>query len=44
MERKPAAKPLIRREYPELVTWEATPDDEAVYGDAWPLVDEWRRL
>ena len=43
-ERKPAAKPLVRREYPELVTWEAAPDDEVVFGGAWPLVDEWRGL
>ena len=43
-ERKPAVKPLTRREYPELVTWEAAPDDEVVFGDAWPLVEEWRRL
>ena len=33
-----------RREYPELVTREPAQDDEEVYGDAWPLVDEWRTL
>ncbi len=38
----PAKKP--RRQYPDLVTSEAQPDDEQVYGTAWPLVDEWRRL
>lgn len=32
------------REYPDLVTEEAAPDDEQVYGAAWPLVEEWRRL
>lgn len=32
------------RRYPELVTREPEPDDEQVYGAAWPLVDEWRRL
>ncbi len=32
------------REYPELVTEDPAPDDEQVYGEAWPLVDEWRRL
>ncbi|MCY4530373.1 MAG: hypothetical protein OXD46_15245 [Chloroflexi bacterium] len=33
-----------RREYPELVTREPAQDDEEVYGDAWPLVGEWRTL
>ena len=33
-----------RRQYPELVTREPAPDDEEVYGAAWPLVEEWRRL
>ena len=33
-----------RREHPELVTREPATDDEQVYGDAWPLVDEWRVL
>lgn len=32
------------RRYPDLVTEEPAPDDEQVYGKAWPLVDEWRRL
>ena len=31
-----------RREYPSLVTREPAQDDEEVYGDAWPLVNEWR--
>ncbi len=31
------------REYPELVTREPAQDDEEVYGDAWPLVNEWRK-
>ena len=44
VERKAAEKPLTRREHPDLVTWEPAPDDEAVYGAAWPPVDEWRRL
>ena len=34
----------FRRKYPELVTREPAPDDEEVYGAAWPLVEEWRRL
>ncbi|MCY4528595.1 MAG: hypothetical protein OXD46_06145 [Chloroflexi bacterium] len=33
-----------RREHPELVTREPAQDDEEVYGDAWPLVNEWRTL
>ena len=33
-----------QRRYPALVTREAADDDEQVYGAAWPLVDEWRRL
>ena len=38
------AEPAFWREHPDLVIWEAAPEDEAVYGTAWPLVDEWRRL
>lgn len=40
----PAAARKPRRQYPDLVTSEAQPDDEQAYGAAWPLVDEWRRL
>ena len=29
---------------PKVVREEPAPGDEAVYGDAWPLVEEWRRL
>lgn len=32
-----------RRIYPELVTTESAVDDEAVYGAAGPLVNDWRR-
>ena len=32
------------REYPELVTEDPAPDDAEVYGEAWPLVEEWRQL
>ena len=32
------------RLYPELVTEDPAPDDAEVYGEAWPLVEEWRRL
>ena len=33
-----------RREFPELATLEPAADDEPVFGDAWPLVQEWRGL
>ena len=33
-----------RRLDPEIVTEEPDDDDDAVYGAAWPLVEEWRRL
>ena len=33
-----------RRVDPELVTREPAGDDAEVYGDAWPLVKEWREL
>ena len=33
-----------RRDYPELATREAAPDDEEVFGPAWPLIVEWRKL
>ena len=32
------------REHPELVTLEPAEDDEDVFGDAWPLIQEWREL
>lgn len=32
------------RRYRELVTREPAADDEDVYGEAWPLVEEWRKL
>ena len=34
----------LRRLDPEVVTEEPAEDDEEVYGDAWPLVVEWRSL
>ena len=34
----------LRRRYPELVTNEPADDDEDVFSDAWPLVQEWRGL
>ena len=33
-----------RREFPELATLETAPDDEQIFGDAWPLIQEWREL
>ena len=48
-EEKPSGSQLpktitLRREYPELATLDAADDDEEVFGDAWPLVQEWREL
>ena len=34
----------VRREYPDLVTREPAGDDEEIFGDAWPLIVEWRGL
>ena len=42
--RKPPSKPRVRREYPDLATREPAPDDEAIFGEAWPLIVEWRGL
>ena len=42
--RKPSSRPGVRREYPDLVTREPEEDDEEVFGDAWPLIVEWRAL
>lgn len=39
-----AKRRLPPREHPELVTEDPAPDDAAVYGEAWPLVEEWRQL
>ena len=40
----PAEAGVPKRLYPELVTKEPAPDDEEVYAEAWPLIDEWRGL
>ena len=37
-------KPALRREYPDLATLEPADDDEEVFGAAWPLIQEWRKL
>ena len=34
----------LRREYPELVTLDPAADDEEVFGKAWELIQEWRKL
>ena len=41
---KPQPKPRVRRDYPDLVTREAAEDDADVFGEAWPLIVEWRGL
>ena len=41
---KPPSKPSMRREYPDLATLEPAPDDEEIFGAAWPLIVEWREL
>ena len=42
---KPKAKAKFpKRLYPELVTKEPAPDDEEVFGEAWPLIEEWREI
>ena len=33
-----------QRRYDDVVTREASGDDQQVYGAAWPLVEEWREL
>ena len=42
--RKPPTKPSMRREYPDLATLEPADDDEEIFGDAWPLIVEWRAI
>ena len=41
---KPPSKPRLRREYPQLVTLEPAEDDADVFGEAWPLIAEWREI
>ena len=40
----PSKSARRRRVDPEMVTREPAGDDPEVYGDAWPLVQEWRKL
>ena len=41
---RPEKRGSLRRLDPEIVTEEPAGDDAEVYGAAWPLVEEWRRL
>ena len=41
---KPPSKPRVRRDYPQLVTLEPAEDDADVFGEAWPLIAEWREI
>ncbi len=41
---RPRPKYRVRREYPSLVTEEPAEDDEEVFGEAWPLIVEWREM
>ena len=41
---KSAGTSTTRREFPDLVTIEPADDDEEVFGEAWPLIAEWRGL
>ena len=34
----------MRREHPDLATREPADDDEEIFGEAWPLIVEWREL
>ena len=34
----------VRREFPDLVTIEPADDDADVFGNAWPLIVEWREI
>ena len=43
-EPRPRKRWRPRRSDPEVVTEQPAEDDEEVYGKAWPLVEEWRRL
>ena len=42
--RRPGSSAGARQRYPDLVTTDPDGDDAEVFGDAWPLVQEWRRL
>ena len=42
--RNSSSRRVQRREYPDLATLEPADDDEEVFGDAWPLIVQWRAL
>ena len=42
--RNPPTRPSLRREYPDLATREPADDDGEIFGDAFPLIVEWREL
>ena len=43
VEPEPTTRTYVpRRQYPQLVTEEAEPDEERVYGDATPVIVKWR--
>ena len=42
--RRPGTVAGSHQRYPELVTTDPAGDDEEVFGEVWPLVQEWRRL
>ena len=41
---QPGRTSFLRREFPDLVTLAPAEDDEEVFGDAWPLIVEWREM
>ena len=41
---RPTPESRARREFPDLVTREPAEDDEENFGEAWPLIVEWREL
>ena len=41
---QPPVRPRQRREFPELATLEPADDDQDVFGAAWELIQEWRKL
>ena len=41
---RPRARAAAHRRYPDLVTKDPADDDEGVFGEVWPLVQEWRTL
>ena len=41
---QPAKQAKLKREYPELVTLDPADEDKDVFGNAWELIQEWRKL